>query len=302
MKPKVFFHQVNENNIKEVSEIALKLLKKTISEGKIKLGKEIPLKIHSGAPGNISFIRQQSFLKIIEYLKQKNIKTYYLETNQAAGGERAVGSIHRKIAKANGFSKIPFIVADGEDGFDHVLVRIKGGKYFKECKIASKLADKNQIIVLSHFKGHVMSGFGGAIKMLSLGFASGRGKVEIHSKVNLKDGEPIPWSKIWTLFIGKDFRERTAEYALAASQNKQFIYISYALNLVKDCDCDGKIMKPLYKDLGVFASTDPVAIDKAVFDILARREGKKPYSGDDIFHYCEKIGLGSQKYELVDIG
>jgi len=301
MKPKVFFHPVDENNIKEVPEIALKLLKKVISVNNIKLEKEIPLKIHPGNPRNITFIRPENFSEIIKYLKSKKIKTYYIETNQAPIGFRSNAASHLKVAKDHGFTQIPFVVADGENGFDHVLVKIKNGKHFKDCKIARKLANKNQVIVLTHFKGHIMSGFGGAIKMLGLGFASGRGKTELHSKVNLKDGESIHWSKIRTLFMGKDFRERTAEYALAANQNKQFIHISFALDITKDCDCDGRKMKPIYKDLGIFASTDPVAIDKACFDLLKKREGKKPYGGEDIFAYAEKINLGSQKYKLVKL-
>ena len=155
--------------------------------------------------------------------------------------------------------------------------------------------------MLSHFKGHILSGFGGAIKMLGLGFASGRGKTEIHSKVAIPNGQAINWTKIWTIYIGKEFRQRSAEYALAASQNKKFIYINFALNLVKNCDCDGRVMKPIYKDLGIFASTDPVAIDKACFDLLAQRENKKPYKGDDIFDYAQHIGLGSAEYHLIQL-
>lgn len=301
MKTNVFFHPVKDSNKDNVSEIAKILLERVISENNIKLEKEIPLKVHPGNPGNISFIKPENFKSITKFLKDKKIKTYYIETNQAPIGERSTEKIHLEIAEKHGFTDIPFIIADGKDGFDHQLVQIKNGKHFKDCKIAEKLVDPKQIIVLSHFKGHIMSGFGGAIKMLGLGFASGRGKAEMHSKVNLKDDQPIHWLQIWTLYTGKEFCERSAEYALAASQNKNFIYINFALNIVKNCDCDGRKMKPIYKDLGVFASLDPVAIDRACFDMLRKREKKKPFNGDDIFPYAEKIGLGSQKYQLIQI-
>lgn len=301
MRPKVFYYPINQENISQTPKIARKLLETVIRENKIKLGKELPLKVHPGNPGNISFIRSENFVEIIKYLQSRKIKTYYIETNQALGGERDNASVHIKIARKHGFTQLPFIIADGENGFDHVLVKIKTGRHFKECKIASKLATAKQIIVLSHFKGHISTGFAGAIKMLALGFASGRGKTEMHSKKNLGDHEPLNWKKIWSLYLGKEFRERSAEYALAACQNKQFIYITFALNIVKNCDCDGQKMKPIYENLGIFASLDPVAIDKAVFDMLAEREHKKPFSGEDIFPYAEKIGLGSQKYELISI-
>jgi len=298
---KVFFCPVNDENLEDVSKIARKLLETVINENKIILEKEIPLKVHPGNPGNISFIKPENFNEIINFLKSKKIKTYFIETNQAPIGDRWREDIHLKIARNHGFTQIPFVIADGKDGFDHELVKIEGGRHFRDCKIAKKLIDQKQIIILSHFKGHILSGFGGAIKMLGLGFASGRGKAEMHSKINLRDGQPIHWSQIWNLHLGKEFRERSTEYALAASQNKNFIYINFALNLVKDCDCDGRKMKPIYKDLGIFASTDPVAIDKACFDLLEKREGKKPYKGDDIFAYAEKLGLGSQKYQLLEL-
>ncbi len=301
MKHKVYFYKVNDENLKEVPEIAKQLLKKVILDNKIKLENEIPLKVHPGNPGNVTFIKPKNFDPIIKYLQDKKITTYYIETNQAPVGARSKGSIHVQIAKNHGFTQIPFVIADGEDGYDHTLVKIKDGKHFKDCKIAKKLVNQRQIIVLSHFKGHVASGFGGAIKMLSLGFASGRGKIELHSKVKLKKGEEIKWMKFWTLYQGREFRERTAEYALAASQNKQFIYLNYAINLTDNCDCDGHKMNPIYKDLGIFASLDPVSIDKACFDILAKRERKNPYGGEDIFDYAQKIGLGNQDYDLIHV-
>lgn len=298
MKTKVLFTSITKNNKNNIADIARRLLEKTISDNNIKLEKEIPLKIHPGTRGNISYVRAENYQGIIDFLKEKNIKTYYIETNTATG-PRSNTTSHLQVIKENGFANLPFVIADGEKGFDHVKVKIDTGKHFQSCLIAGKLAEPKQIIVTSHFKGHIMSGFGGAIKQLGIGFASARGKIDAHCKITIPDNETIDWSKRDILYDGKEFRQRSAEYALAAVNHKQYLYVTYAISIVENCDCDGAPMKPIYEDLGIFASLDPVAIDKACFDLLQKREGKKPFDGDDIFAYAEEIGLGSTQYELI---
>lgn len=294
-----FYPYASENNATR-PHLVKKIFQKLVEESNIQLEKELPLKIHPGQPGNETYIKPNSYSELIRFLQSKNINTYFIETN-VAGGERSSEKTHIKAALDHGFNQIPYRVADGENGFDQVEVPIEGGKYFKSCKIAAKLASLNQIIVLSHFKGHIMSGFGGAIKMLGIGFASKRGKIEEHSKNIIPDDETVDWSNEAALYTGTAFRERTAEYALAAVNHKQYIYITFAENFTANCDCDGEKMPLVYKDLGLFASTDPVAIDKACFDLLAKREGKKPFEGDEIFEYAERLGLGSTQYELVTL-
>lgn len=296
---KVFFCPVNNKNIHDISNLAGKLLEKVIEDGRIVLEKEIPLKVHTGQPGNTTFIKPKNFAGIVNYLLKKNIKTYFIETNMVTG-PRSKASTHMAVAKKHGFTKIPVVIADGEEGKDHVEVKISNGKYFKSCKIARKLADKQQVIVLSHFKGHGMAGFGGVIKMLGIGFASRQGKMEVHAKDYSDSKTTIDWGNT-PLYRGAEFNERMAEYALAAVNNKEYIYLNFAMDIVANCDCDGEEMTPIYKDLGIFASTDPVAIDKACFDLLEKREGRKPFAGDEVFAYAEKIGLGSQDYELIEV-
>jgi uncharacterized Fe-S center protein len=99
----------------------------------------------------------------------------------------------------------------------------------------------------------------------------------------------------------KVFRQKLAEYAYAAHKGKNNIYINFAMNLTNDCDCDGRIFTPVYKDLGVFASTDPVALDTACLEMLCKREGKNAYEGSDILDYAEEIGLGTMEYELIEV-
>ena len=231
-----------------------------------------------------------------------------------ANGQRTDTQKHIQIARNHGFTRLPFVVADGEKDHEDLLIKING-KHFKECKIASKLVPYNNVIVISHFKGHSMTGFGGAIKMLGIGFASRFGKTEAHAKVNIPKDKLIDWTEavvdgnwdakniLWNdnyIYHDSEFMERIAEYALAAKKPGH-IHIVFAANLVKNCDCDGVVMESIYKDLGIFASLDCVAIDKAILDMLDQREGKATYWGREIFDYAQKIGLGNKDYELVKL-
>lgn len=306
MSSKVFF----TNTI--TSSSALGLLTKLIDSEKIELSQNLPIKIHPGAIGNNAYIKPEYYSDIISYLNSFSISPHFIET--CMGSETSDGK--EKEFEQHGFNQIPFEIADGKTGDEHQEAAIENGKHFHTCLIAKKLADANQVLVVSHFKGHGMSGFGGAIKMLGIGFASGVGKSLVHSNYNsLSDYQPLDWDNSrlssnknefniqdWNpqvVSTGVKFQERIAEYALAASKNKKHIYITFAMNFASDCDCDGEEMKFIYPDLGIFASTDPVAIDKAVFDMLSKREGKVPFAGSEIFTYAESIGLGSTTYELA---
>lgn len=288
---KVYFYPINKNNLKDASSIARLLLEKVIVENNIVLEKEIPIKVHPGEPGNISYIKPENYQGIIDYLQEKDIKTYYIETNTVTG-QRTNSISHLKVAKDHGFTQIPFVVADGELGNDQVIIN--------GCKIARLLAEQKQIIVTSHFKGQDSTGFGASIKQLGIGFASRSGKMHAHSKVEIPDSGKIDWSDRETLYDRPEFRKRMTDYALAAVNGKQYIYITFAMSIVENCDCDGSPMDAVYEDLGILASLDPVAIDKAAFDLLAKREGKKPFDGDETFAYAEKIGLGKREYELIN--
>lgn len=310
-KSKVFYSPVTNQD--EWSSTAKKLLEKIISENQISLESTVPIKVHTGEPGNISYIQPKFMDGIVDFLEEKNINGIFMETNMA-NGQRTDTQKHIQIAKDHGFTRLPFEVADGEIGNEEVLVPITG-KHFKECKIATKLHKYNDVIIVSHFKGHGMTGFGGAIKMLGIGFASRDGKADAHAKVAIPEGELIDWGKAvldgdwdadkikWNdeyVYHDQEFMERVAEYALAAKKPGH-IHIVFATNLVKDCDCDGKAMQPLYNDLGIFASMDSVAVDKAILDMLDQRAGQSTYWGREIFDYGQKIGLGSTDYELVEI-
>jgi hypothetical protein len=309
---KVYWRRITSTNRQECSEIGKMLLARLVDDGMVVLEKKLPIKIHSGEPGNVTYLKSDNLSGIIAYLQERNIVTYFTETNTATG-PRSQSHNHTQIAIKHGFTNLPFIIADGENGFDHVRVPIKNGQHFAGCLIATKLAEMEQVLVTSHFKGHIMSGFGGAIKQLALGFASGRGKTEIHSKVPIPDDKSIDWSQVrpminghfvWNtdvVYADEAFRQRMVEYALAAVNGKSYPYIQYAIDITANCDCDGHTMTPIYRDLGIFASVDPVAIDKACFDELSKREGKTAFPGGDIFPYAKKLGLGSPDYKLIEV-
>lgn len=341
---KVFFKSIDSYmDTENISKTAAYLLDRIIKEEQISLEKYVPLKVHFGEKGNKTFIEPKNYNGIIEYLKTHNVKSSFIETNVLYEGERITKTKHMNLAKDHGFTQLPIVIADGEYGEDYELVEINK-KVFKMCKIGKEIAKQKQLIVLSHFKGHVLAGFGGAIKQLAMGCASRGGKLDQHvnsipkvnpfkckscnvcvkncpenaillsSKAKIVKNKCIgcascmaicPHKAISTNWLGAlsgSFSERLAEYAFAAQKDKNNIYITFAFNITRGCDCEGHKMNPIVSDLGIFASTDPIAIDKACLDALDKRKGGKVFSrGIRTLEYGEKIGLGSLNYKLVEI-
>lgn len=341
---KVYFKAIDSYfKTEEISTTAANLLQIIQEKEGLELNNYIPLKVHLGEKGNNTFIEPTNFDGIIDYLTEKEIDTVFIETNVLYKGQRNTIENHLKVAKEHGFTRIPVIIADGEVGEEYELVEINK-KNFDYCKIASAIAKENQIIVLSHFKGHMLAGFGGAIKQLAMGCASKGGKLAQHAnsipkisshkcksckacvaKCPEKAITVVKKAKIdknkcvgcascmascqynaitngWIASLTKSFNERLAEYAYGASKGKNNIYINFAFNITKNCDCEGHPMKPIAKDIGIFASTDPVAIDQACLDVLDKNEGKTVFKrGRNTLEYAVSIGLGSRKYELIEL-
>lgn len=341
---KVYFKAIDSySKTDEINSATLDLLKEVVRVEEVKLESFIPLKAHFGEKGNKSFIQSHNFESIIEYFKENQIESEYIETNVLYRGERTTEKSHIALAKQHGFTQLPIHIADGELGGDYELIEINK-KHFKSCMIAKGMAKQKQMIILSHFKGHVLAGFGGAIKQLAMGCASRGGKLAQHAnsipdisfmkckgckacgsrcpenailinkKAKIEKEKCVgcaacmavcPYGAItnsWLASLTKSFYERLAEYAYAAAIGKNNIYITYALNITKNCDCEGHSMKPIAEDLGIFASTDPVAIDQACLDLLDKREGKTFFKkGREALEYGESIGLGSRSYQLIEI-
>ncbi len=341
---RVYFKATNSyEDREEIDGAGVALFKHLVEAEGLQLESFIPLKVHFGEKGNKTFIQPQNFLGLIQHLKDSNIGSEYIETNVLYRGQRTTEESHRALAVAHGFTQLPIHIADGEIGSDYELVEINK-KHFKSCMIAKGIAKQKQIIVLSHFKGHILAGFGGAIKQLAMGCAARGGKLAQHAnsvpeisflkcrgcrvcgsrcpakaitvnkKAKIHKDKCVgcaacmavcPYGAIknsWLASMTKPFYERLAEYAYAAAMGKNNIYITYALNITKHCDCEGHPMAPITKDLGIFASTDPIAIDQACLDMLDKQEGKKVFKkGRSVLAYGEEIGLGSRSYQLIEL-
>jgi uncharacterized protein len=175
---KVYFMRCSRSEPRDAAE----LLKDLISGEGVHLEKEIPLKVHFGEEGNETYIRPAYYDGIIDYLDSKRVKTCFIETNVMYGGKRCRKSLHLETARKHGFTRIPVIIADGEFGEKYHEVKIKA-KHFRSCKLGEGFSRHGQILVVSHFKGHRLAGFGGALKNLAMGFASRGGKLAMHMDI-----------------------------------------------------------------------------------------------------------------------
>jgi uncharacterized Fe-S center protein len=254
---------------------------------------KVAIKIHMGEPGNKNYISPSLLAKLT-----KEVNGSFVDANTAFGG-RSTTKAHLKAAKDHGFTYAPVDIldADGE-----ISLPIKGGKNLKEALLGSHYKNYDFIISVAHFKGHSSAGFGGTFKNLAIGMATPKGKLTVHS--GKSDGG----------FYSSDgpdkFLERIAEYSKAVMDDmgERILYINVLANLSVDCDCMRNADRPTMDDIGILASLDPVAIDKASVDLVfaAAKEGKhelvnriKSRKGGYVLEYAEKLGLGSQKYELV---
>ncbi|MGD9212425.1 MAG: DUF362 domain-containing protein [Desulfobacteraceae bacterium] len=326
-----------------IQKITKHLLATVLEKENVTLEENIPLKVHFGEAKNKTYIKPENYIGVIDFLKERNIESSYIETSVMYGGQRFKKELHEKTAKEHGFTQLPIIFADGDHGEDFAEVEINK-KHFSSFKIGKAFLDYGQILVLSHFKGHRLAGFGGAIKQLSMGHAAKGGKMAMHlgekphivsrkceqchlcetrcnvNALNIGEKSWIDHDKcvgcgacmaicphkaisIFTVRsilkffgFGNPFIEKLVEGAYAAQKGKNNIYMNFAMNVTIGCDCEPRKMKPLMDDFGIFISTDPVAIDKACYDMTKER-GKK-FRGFETFAYAENIGLGSTEYVL----
>ena len=265
------------------------------------LGREaagrVAVKISTGEPGGHHFLQPALIAGLVS-----KVDGTIVECNTAYGGGRAATADHLKAAEAHGFTaiaRVDIMEADGD-----VALPVAGGRHLKEDFVGSHYPDYDFTIVLSHFKGHAMGGFGGAIKNMSIGIASAEGKAWIHTAGKTK-------SDLWNnLPAQDDFLESMAEAAKAVADHcgERILYISVANNLSVDCDCDASPEEPRMGDIGILASLDPVALDRACTDLVRSSDdpGKvhlieriDSRHGMHTLDYAESIGLGSQQYELV---
>ena len=287
MKPVVYF-------TREITpEKVLELYKKA--------GKELPgkvaIKLHSGEKGNQNFLGPDFWKPVIEY-----VGGTVVECNTAYDGERNETRKHKKLLEDHGWSRyfdVDLLDAEGPD----LELEIPNGKVIKKNYIGKDLADYDSMLVLSHFKGHPMGGYGGALKQLSIGVASSYGKAYIH-------GAGVP-EDIWTADHNA-FLESMADAAgsVVEYMKGNILYVNVMKNMSVDCDCCAVAEDPCIADIGILVSTDPVAIDQACIDLVyACSDTGKPHlieriesrNGVHTIEAAADLGYGVREYELVEV-
>lgn len=287
MRSKVYFTKSLE------PEKVVELYKKVGKE----LNGKVAVKLHSGETGNQNFLRPEFWKPIID-----TVNGVAVECNTAYEGTRNTTEKHLKTLDEHGWSKyFDFDLLDAEG--DDLVLDIPEGKRIKKNYVGKNLANYDSMLVLSHFKGHPMGGYGGALKQLSIGIASSFGKAYIHGA-----GEP---EKIWTA-DHDSFLESMADAARSVVDffKGEIVYINVMKNMSVDCDCCAVAEDPCIGDIGMLASADPVAIDKACLDLVYASEDKgkahlieriESRNGILTVTASEKLGIGSSDYELITI-
>lgn len=292
MKSKVYFTKnISDDNLVKMFDILGKELKGNVA-----------VKLHSGERGNKNFLRPELIKKLVNH-----VNGTVVECNTAYNGARNYTDRHLELLKEHGFStnfNVDIMDYEGPD----LELPIENGKILKGNLVGKNITKYDSMLVLSHFKGHQMGGYGGALKQLSIGVASSAGKSRIHSAGKVDDQKTV-----WSNLPEQDrFLESMAD---AASSVVKFFkgnmaFINVMKNISVDCDCDGRAKPPCMADIGILASLDPVAIDKACLDLVYNSSdpGKKDLidrieklHGIHTVYMSEELGFGSTNYELIDV-
>jgi uncharacterized Fe-S center protein len=270
-----------------------------------KLPGRVAAKVHSGEEGNQNYLKPGFWKPVIDALGATVV-----ECNTAYDGERNYTDKHVKLLAGHGWTryfKVDLMDAEGPD----LVLPIPDGKILKENFVGKNLAGYDSMVVLSHFKGHPMGGYGGALKQLSIGCASSEGKAWIHSGGKLKD-QTIVWDNI----CGQDeFLEAMADAASSVvayfgGTGGNLAYLNIMANMSVDCDCCAIAEDPCMKDIGILASLDPVAVDQACIDLVLASDdpGREHFlervnsrNGIHTIEAAAELGFGSREYELIEV-
>lgn len=291
-KAKVYF-------TKEITpESVIKMYEKI---GKELLGK-VAVKLHSGEQGNQNYIRPEFVKAIVE-----RVNGTVVECNAAYEGARNSTEKHKKLIEDHGWTKyfdVDIMDADGDD----MVLDIPNGKVLKQNFVGKNMKNYDSMLVLSHFKGHPMGGYGGALKQLSIGCASSEGKTWIHTA-----GAETDQTKLWDNLPEQDkFLEAMAD-AASSVHNKfkgNIAYINVMCNMSVDCDCCAVAEDPCMKDIGILASLDPIAVDQACIDLVynSKDPGRdhlveriERQHGVHTIEAAADLGFGTREYELINI-
>ena len=258
---------------------------------------KIAVKISTGEPPSSNYLEPELIGNLV-----KNLDGTIVECNTAYGGSRAESAMHKQVAEDHGFTAIAEFDLMDEEG--EVEWPYTGGTRLDKVIVGSHAENYQDWVILSHFKGHAMAGFGGAIKNVGIGISSPSGKIYVHTAGTKTSGN------IW--YSDQDaWLEALAEMVKGFSDHvgsEHIIYINVMNRLSIDCDCDGNPAEPDIHDIGILASCDPVALDQACVDLIYQAEGNESLvnrieslNGIHTLEHAEKIGLGSRNYKLVNI-
>lgn len=288
-KSKVYFtREVTEDKVVEM----FKLLEK-------ELPGKVAVKVHSGEKGNQNYLHPEFMKKIIDY-----VNGTVVECNTAYNGERDTTEKHQKLMEEHNWTKyfdVDIMDSEGED----LVLDIPNGKVIKKNYVGKNIQNYNSMLVLSHFKGHPMGGYGGALKQLSIGCASSYGKRYIHC-VGKENGS---YEDMFQVNQNK-FLESMADSASSITDyfKGNIAYINIMCNISVDCDCCATAKDPCMQDIGILSSLDPVALDKACIDLVynSNDPNKKELieriesrNGTHTIDVSENLGIGSKNYELI---
>lgn len=290
-KAKVYF-------TKEITEESLVKIYEKLG---IELKGNVAVKLHSGEEGNQNYLRPEFVKDIIT-----RVGGTVVECNTAYDGARNTTEKHKNLMTSHGWDK--YYKVDIMDSEKDITLDIPNGHVINKDYVGSHLDNYDSMLVLSHFKGHPMGGYGGALKQLSIGVASSRGKVYIHTACKTTDA-----NKLWDNLPEQDkFLEAMADAASTVHNKFQgnIAYINVMKNMSVDCDCCAVAEDPCMKDIGVLASLDPIAIDKACIDLVYNSsdpgrdhlvERIDSRHGTHILKAADKLGFGTTDYELINI-
>ena len=262
----------------------------------------VAVKVHSGEKGNPNFLRPPFFKPIVDH-----VKGTIVECNTAYQGSRNSTEKHTKLMSEHGWSKLFKVDILDSQGPD-LKLDMPYGKIINYNLVGKNLKNYNSMLVLSHFKGHAMGGYGGALKQLSIGVASSAGKTHIHSA-----GKTQKQEELFENFAKQEhFLQAMAESAKSVVDymNSNVAYINVMCNMAINCDCAANADGPVMKDIGILSSLDPVALDQACVDLVysSNDPGKKHLieriesrKGLLTIEFAEKLGLGSKEYQLIEV-
>ena len=282
-------------------EISSESIVKIYEKLNIELRGNVAVKLHSGEAGNQNYLGPELMKDIVN-----RVNGTVVECNTAYEGERNTTEKHKKLIEEHGWSR--YFKVDIMDSEGDIILDIPNGKVIKKNYVGNHIDNYNSMLVISHFKGHPMGGFGGALKQLSIGVASSSGKAYIHSA-----GRTTNMNNLWNDLPSQDtFIEGMAD-AASSIHNKfkgNIAYINIMKNMSVDCDCCSNAEEPCMKDIGILASLDPIAIDKTCLDLVynSSDEGKEHLierietrHGNHIIESSYNLKFGNIEYELINI-